>query len=118
MSGFRSLPALKRIGGDDPWQLQEELLYDSEEYGGLLTVPAGFKSDLASVPRFFWRMFPPDGDYTYAAILHDYHCIKKFPDIDSKKAARIFREAMLSLGVGKWRAGAMYRAVKWFGPKW
>jgi hypothetical protein len=118
MSGFRELPDLKRVGGKKPWQLQEELLYDSEEYGGLLRVPAGFRSDMASVPWFFRRVFPKDGDYSYAAIQHDYHCETRPNNIDSKKAARIFREAMISLGVGKWKARSMYRAVLWFGPSW
>ena len=39
-----------------------------------LTVPAGFRSDGASVPRFFWRaVFPPGEPAALrAAILHDY----------------------------------------------
>src|SRR5262245_38142541 len=36
------------------------------------TVPAGFVTDLASIPRIFWSALPRDGEYAYAAILHDY----------------------------------------------
>jgi hypothetical protein len=37
-----------------------------------VNIPAGFITDLASVPRLFWRIFPPYGKYTKAAIVHDY----------------------------------------------
>ncbi len=48
--------------------LREEL-----SYGGL-TVPAGFESDGASVPRFFWRIVFPPGDNRAlrAAFLHEW----------------------------------------------
>lgn len=36
------------------------------------TVPKGFVTDLASVPSVFWSVLRPDGEYAYAAILHDY----------------------------------------------
>lgn len=36
------------------------------------TVPEGFVTDFASIPRIFWSLLPPDGVYSYAAILHDY----------------------------------------------
>src|SRR5256885_9984018 len=35
-------------------------------------VPKGFVTDLASVPRIFWSYLRPDGNYAYAAIIHDY----------------------------------------------
>lgn len=34
--------------------------------------PKGFVSDLASIPRVFWSVLRPDGEYAYAAIIHDY----------------------------------------------
>src|SRR4051794_19430354 len=34
--------------------------------------PAGFVTDLASVPRAFFSLLRPDDDYAYAAIIHDY----------------------------------------------
>lgn len=35
-------------------------------------VPVGFVTDFASIPRIFWSLLRPDGEYTYAAIVHDY----------------------------------------------
>jgi hypothetical protein len=40
----------------------------------VLTVPAGFQTDLASVPRLFWALLPPQGAYERAAVLHDWLC--------------------------------------------
>ena len=37
-----------------------------------VTVPTGFVTDLASIPRVFWSLLRPDGDYVYAAIVHDF----------------------------------------------
>lgn len=35
-------------------------------------VPSGFVTDFASIPRIFWSVLRPDGDYTYPAIIHDF----------------------------------------------
>jgi len=47
---------------------------DPDKDGDLpkVIVPKGFVTDLASIPRIFWASLRPDGDYAYAAILHDY----------------------------------------------
>src|SRR5262249_18377967 len=57
-----------------------------------VTVPAGFVSDLASVPRVFWSLIPKTGRYAYAAIVHDY---LYWSQIRSRQEAdRIFEIAM------------------------
>lgn len=35
-------------------------------------VPVGFVTDFASIPRLFWSVLRPDGNYSYAAVIHDY----------------------------------------------
>ena len=81
---------------------------------GTITVPAGFLTDFASVPRFFWRLFPPTGEYGLAAVVHDFlyaHPARRTrADVDS-----IFLDAMTDLGVGWWTRKTMYRAVRMFG---
>ncbi|MEO8327450.1 MAG: DUF1353 domain-containing protein [Nitrospirota bacterium] len=42
-----------------------------EKYAAV-TVPTGFVTDLASIPRIFWSLLRPDGEYAYGAIVHDY----------------------------------------------
>ena len=44
------------------WRLQESFGYTLRT-GRRITVPKGFETDFASVPRFFWRLLPPTGNY-------------------------------------------------------
>lgn len=94
--------------------LNRDFHYDSDLIGKV-TIPAGFVSDGASVPRVLWSIYPPFGDYLEAAIVHDWYCVNK--TIDSVTAAKVFREAMEVCGVGAWRRKKMYWAVRLFGPK-
>jgi hypothetical protein len=43
-----------------------------QEHYKEVTVPVGFVTDFASIPRLFWSLLRPDGNYAYAAVLHDY----------------------------------------------
>lgn len=40
--------------------------------GSELTIPAGFITDLATVPRLFWNIISPSGRHDLAVIVHDY----------------------------------------------
>jgi hypothetical protein len=121
-SAFLTNPAMRRIvpaPKDRPWELVEDLRYQSAEMGGeILIVPAGYRTDFASCPWMFRRIFPQDGPWSLAAVLHDFLCDMRLPGIDSKRAAVLFREAMEVLGVPQMKRTAMYLAVLWFGPKW
>jgi len=75
-----------------------------------VTVPAGFETDYASVPRLAWPLFPPRGPWSKAAVIHDYLCSN---DVCSRPLAdAIFREIMRELGVPRWRRAVMYVAVR------
>ena len=63
--------ALERVD-DKRWMLLRSLYYQGET--DLIIVPAGFKTDLASVPRVLQWFAPSSGQYTLAAVLHDYLC--------------------------------------------
>jgi len=53
--------------------LTSEMKYRWKRRGVVLTVPAGFKSDLATIPAFLQWVIPPDGSlWALAAILHDW----------------------------------------------
>ena len=84
--------------------------------GYKITVPKGFRSDLASVPRIFWPIIPRHGRYTIAAIVHDYLC--KSMIINSDDTHFIFKILMRRYHVKPWRIKLMYKAVSWFGPRW
>lgn len=78
-----------------------------------IEVPVGFTTDFASVPRFLWWFLPPDGEYTQAAVLHDY--LYRTHLLTREKADFVFLEFMSLLEVPKWKAEVMYRAVRMFG---
>jgi len=78
-----------------------------------VTVPTGFVSDLASVPSAFYRILPPDAEYAYAAIIHDYlYWIQDRPRV---VADDIFRMAMQDFAVSSGRSRLLYEAVRKFG---
>lgn len=85
---------------------------------GLVEVEAGFDTDYASVPRILWNLYPPDGDYTPAAVIHDalyWHQATRehggFP-ITRAEADTVFLEAMEALGIPLVRRRLLYRAVR------
>ena len=80
-------------------------------------VPAGVTTDGASVPRFFWTLFPPfTGKYRAAAVVHDYYCQTRTRSW--RETHKAFYEAMRASGVGETTAKAMYGAVYNLGPRW
>jgi hypothetical protein len=81
--------------------------------GRIIDVPQGFETDFASVPRLFWRIVPPWGRYSPAAVVHDYlyHTSK----VSRKEADGIFLELMARLAVPRWKRYVMYWAVRLFG---
>lgn len=81
--------------------------------GIVISVPAGFVTDLASVPRLFWSVFPPDGDYAKAAVIHDY--LYASGQYSRLWADEIFNEAMGVLGVNPVTRWLIYKAVRLFG---
>jgi hypothetical protein len=79
-----------------------------------IVVPRGFVFDGASVPRAFWWFASPfTGNYTRGALIHDWlYCTEL---VSKKEADNIFYKIMLIDGVSRWKATAMYMAVKVFG---
>ena len=74
-----------------------------------INVPFGFLTDFASVPRFFWWLYPKWGKYGNAAVIHDYlYWEQSYP---RKKSDSIFLEAMGVLKVNKFTARILYLAV-------
>lgn len=79
----------------------------------IITVPAGFDSDGASVPRLFWVVIPRWGRYGKAAILHDYlYRTKKY---SRKQCDDIMLEAMCVLNVPAWERRVIYHSLRFFG---
>ena len=96
------------------------------EYDGVVyTVPAGFVTDGATIPRWLWPMFgtPTDIPRLYVALLHDYlYTIGPTMDPNPrgpmrKQADQIYRDFNIQLGEPKVRTNVEYRFIRWFGGK-
>ena len=102
--------------GSRTFRLTAPFRYDSRI--GWLTVPAGFLTDGASIPRIFWSIFSPTGSYFEAALIHDYlYSNVSAWHIDRAKADEIFLDAMEEIGVGWLTRKTIYRAVRLGGWK-
>lgn len=77
------------------------------------TVPRGFVTDFASVPRFLWWLFPPYGKHTRAAVVHDW--LYSSHVTSRADADGLFRRMMKELGVSACRRWLMFFAVRLFG---
>ncbi|EAO2871951.1 DUF1353 domain-containing protein [Salmonella enterica] len=113
MSKFTT-PAILEMLGHYEWRVHEPFaFYLSNDNSDVIEVPAGFITDLATVPRIFWIMLPPDGKYAKAAIIHDYLYDNALRT--KKEADLIFLDGMTVLGVPRWKRTIMYCAVRLFG---
>jgi len=79
----------------------------------VIEAPQGFETDFASVPRVFWRIVPPWGRYSPAAVIHDY--LYFTGHVPRAEADAVFLTLMERLGVPAWKRSVMYRAVRMFG---
>lgn len=94
------------------WQLNHDRIVP------ILIVPKGYKTDLASIPKwaFWWKR----GLYDKAAICHDYiwdygylktSWGKEFP-FTRRESDRLFYEICLAVGVSRITALLMYLGVR------
>lgn len=74
-----------------------------------VTVPKGFVTDFASIPRVFWSVLPPDGTYTYGAVIHDY--LYWTQDISKAKADLILKFIMEEFKVDPLSTAAIFNGV-------
>lgn len=97
------------------WVVQEPWCFATGRWD--ICVPAGFATDLASVPRVLWWFLPPFGAYIGAAVMHDN--LYATGAVTRAEADRAFLAAMIVDGERTWRAHAMYAAVRvWGGIAW
>lgn len=105
---IRGLPTITRFKGDKAWW------YTENELGlNTIMVPKHFVTDLASIPKPFYKYLPDDGPYTFPAIVHDWlywHQAGTRDDADN-----ILREGMNAFDVEPSKVDAIYTAVHHFG---
>lgn len=120
MSSFTE-PLVIRFLGNGLYSTEREMNYYFETPDGeSVTIPAGFNTDLASIPRIFWTIFGhPAENYAQAAVLHDYmiyvFCSEESNNVYSRKFVdQTFNKALKILKVSKWKRIIMYGIVRAF----
>lgn len=112
-SPFHGSVVVRQVG-DVEWELVEPLGYTTEAERRV-TVPVGWRTDLASVPCPFAWVVPRSGRYTPAAIVHDHLRSAEAPTelISYREADAEFRRGMRHLGVPVVHRWLMWTAVRW-----
>jgi hypothetical protein len=92
----------------DRWALAQPVTWDAPDLK--VTIPDGFVTDLASIPRIFRNILDVDGVSRFAAILHDalYCCqqtTRAFADSQ-------LRAALIAYGESRFTAGIYFAGVR------
>ena len=85
--------------------------------GKSFTIPRGFESDSASVPRFFWRVVCPplDPAAVRAGVAHDYIYRNRPAGWTRKEADMLLLCFLIEDGMSPFRARWAYWGVRLFG---
>jgi len=108
MGGFLTPLNLQDIDGEK-FLLLTPLIYRTHAKR-LYSVPAGFVTDFASIPRALWWRYPKSGKWNRAAVLHDYLYVHN--GVSRLDADRLFYEALKACDVNWWTRRVFYRAVR------
>ncbi len=117
-------PLPKDIINEEDWILLTNFRVKWTDETGtrrILTVPAGFKTDLSSIPKFARSIISVVGRQNHASLVHDWVYFKriKFEEAEWTRAdIDLFFLLMMEVsGVGWWRRNSMYKAVRVGGEK-
>jgi hypothetical protein len=96
----------------DTWTVVDPLVYRGRR--DTFTVPAGFRTDFATVPRVVVWLIPRFGRYTLAAVLHDWLVTEglRTGAVSSRDADGLFRRVMREQGVPPARRWLMWTGVR------
>ena len=101
---------------DGKWVVVSPLIYQSDVLGQTITVPTGFQTDFASVPRvpFIFEFF---GDTSVeAAVIHDWLYTPPHEGVSRIEADDVLYEASKITDVPFWRRYGIFLGVR-FGGK-
>lgn len=119
MSQFTT-PFIGELIGKNKWSNYEPFEYHVGSYPSeeVISIPIGFETDFASIPRFLWPIISPIDDHGKAAVVHDYLYFKGI--YTRKRSDLIYKEALEVLNVNQGKIYIMYYLVRVFGwlPWW
>ncbi len=95
--------------GSGNWRVEAPLIYWSQVAGRLITVPPGFETDFASVPRLPFVFMIHGNKAHRPATLHDFCYHTKL--IPRELCDAVFREAIIAIGLTADEAEEFYLGV-------
>jgi len=102
--------------GPGLWILLEDMEFNTSR--GLFVVPAGFITDMASVPRALtWLVPPTKSEIAEASVLHDWFYSKNSIQVTRAFADRCLKEIMISRGATRKLGNIAYSGVRIGGTK-
>lgn len=111
----RADPVFTLSAENSVFRLLAPLVYFSDLVGHEITVPAGFETDFASVPRLPFLFLLAGGEANEPAVIHDwlYHS----HEVPRAMADAVLEEAMAVAGQPWWRRKLMWLGVRIGGAK-
>jgi len=108
---FKTFAVIQHVPDRNSWKVAQDLVYWTPDVN--ITVPVGFETDLASVPRLFWGLIPhADKHIVEPSIIHDYMYAGKTSVVKRSEADRILRAACKEMGAPAWYYWAVWAAVR------
>lgn len=103
---------------DEPgmFEVANDFTYEGSSF---VRVPAGTRTDLASIPRFMRSIFSRTGRSRKPAVVHDHLYGKQWET--RKICDQLFREMLISRGYSRFQAGIYYAGVRsggWTRGRW
>lgn len=95
---------------DSTWMIVTPLIYSSDILDDVITVPADFETDFASVPRLPLAFLLTGDSAHAAAVVHDWLYEKQ--QYTRAICDLVFEEACVAAGEPKWRATLMWIGVR------
>ncbi len=123
MSAFLTPLRFEKVGPQS-WLLIDDLEFASDALDRVVIAPRGFQTDLASIPRFLWAVFPKVDKWDAASVIHDAGYAGALTNTDGDRITltkyqcdRLFLEGCRVLQVNGFIAWLMYGMVRLFGDK-
>lgn len=116
---YATTPSLSPVIDGELWELSKD--WNVTVRGTKETLPKGFLTDGASIPRILWRVcgHPMATKRIIPAIVHDAIYAGTILGFTRKEADEIFRDGIIEAGWPKWKAHIEYAALRLFGsPHW
>ena len=111
-------------GGKADWFEVAECFMVYYYHGRVFSIPEGYRTDFASVPRWLWSLVPPHGKMANASVVHDFVYDNRVLEQElGPKKARLLADATILWhcvmdGVPTFQAITFFLMVRMFGRKW